>query len=430
MMPRGPTLDQVSMRKPQDQLTLPTYQEELKQIQSFLVRDGALALLFIDASKMNKIEQSFGREVYRKVLRALTDLILGLKGKEIRQIDLVTLYGVEGEQFLIFLSRKREGRQFCSSDLEGLVDRAANLISTGMVKTVSSYLKAQPRIAVGHAIIIHNPLIQEERQIYKLIEDAKIMSQYQQLRQSMRNKEKIQEMIIKEEIRTHFQPIVRLTDFHLLGYEALSRGPKGTEYESPYHLFGTAAEADLVFELDRLCRRKALLNAGSLDKDCRLFINCLPATIHDPAFRGEALDALLLKTNLSPERVVMEISEKDAIENYTLFRSAADYYTDLGFAIAVDDTGSGHSSLETVVELKPQFLKLDISLVRGIHKNIIKQELLRAILSLSRSMKSTVVAEGIETQEELDMLLSLGVSFGQGFLIAKPTAEFVVPQKP
>ena len=430
MMPRGPSRDQVSMRNPHDQLTLPTYQEELKQIQSFLVRDGALALLFIDASRLNKIEQGFGREVYRKVLRALTDLILGLKGKEIRQSDLVTLYGVEGEQFLVFLSRKREGRQFYSSDLEGLVDRVATLISNGMAKTISPYLKTQPRIAVGHAIIIHNPLIQEERQIYKLIEDAKVMSQYQQLRQSMRNKEKVQELIIKEEIRTHFQPIVRLADFHLLGYEALSRGPKDTEYESPYHLFGTAAEADLVFELDRLCRRKALFNAGSLDRDCRLFINCLPATIHDPGFKGGALEVLLQKTHLEPARVVMEISEKDAIENYALFRSAADYYTDLGFSIAVDDTGSGHSSLETVVELKPQFLKLDISLVRGINKNVIKQELLRAILSLSRSMNSTVIAEGIETQEELDMLLSLGVSFGQGFLIARPSAEFVVPQKP
>jgi EAL domain-containing protein (putative c-di-GMP-specific phosphodiesterase class I) len=417
------------MKSPHDQLTLPTYQEELKQIQSFLVRDGALALLFIDASRMNKIEQSFGREVYRKVLKSLTDLILGLKGSEIRQSDLVTLYGVEGEQFLIFLSRKREGRQFHSSNLEGLVDRIVTLINTGMAKTVSSYLKAQPRIAVGHAIIIHNPLIQEERQIYKLIEDAKIMSQYQQLRQSMRNKEKVQELIIKEEIRTHFQPIVQLTDFHVLGYEALSRGPKDTEYESPYHLFGTAAEAGLAFELDRLCRRKAFLNARHLQGEHRLFINCLPAAIHDPGFKGEGLDALLQKTNLNPARVVMEISEKDAIENYVLFRSAADYYTDLGFAIAVDDTGSGHSSLETVVELKPQFLKLDISLVRGIHKNIIKQELLRAILSLSRSMNSTVIAEGIETEEELDMLLSLGVSFGQGFLIGKPMAEFVVPQK-
>lgn len=115
-----------------------------------------------------------------------------------------------------------------------------------------------------------------------------------------------------------------------------------------------------MFERDRLCRRKSFFNASALEKDRRLFINCLPATVHDPAFRGEALDALLLKTNLSPERVVMEISEKAAIENYTLFRSAADYYTDLGFAIAVDDTGSGHSSLETVVELKPKFLKLDI----------------------------------------------------------------------
>jgi GGDEF domain-containing protein len=82
MMPRGQSADPGLMRNPHDQLTLPTYQEELKQIQSLLVRDGALALLYIDASKFNKIEQSFGREVYRKILRALTDLILDLKGRE------------------------------------------------------------------------------------------------------------------------------------------------------------------------------------------------------------------------------------------------------------------------------------------------------------------------------------------------------------
>lgn len=112
MMPRGPSFNQVSMRKQQDRLTLPTYQEELKQIQSFLARDGALALLLIDASKLNKIEQSFGREVYRKILRALTDLILDLRGREIRQRDLVTLYGVEGEPFLIFLPEKERAASF------------------------------------------------------------------------------------------------------------------------------------------------------------------------------------------------------------------------------------------------------------------------------------------------------------------------------
>ena len=419
-----------AMSRRADETTLPTYHEELKQIRSILVGDGSLALLFIDASKLNKIEQGFGKVIYRNVLKALTELILGMKGREIRQSDLISLYGAEGEQYLIFLSRKREDRQFQSSDLESLVDRVARAINTGLASAVYPYQKTEPRIAVGHAIIIYNPLIQEERQIYKLIEDAKIMSQYQQLRQTMRNKEKIQELILKEQIHTHFQPIVRLTDFDVLGYEALSRGPEGTEYELPYHLFGVATEADLVFELDRLCRRKAFLNSGRLQEGCRLFINCLPATIHDPAFKGEALDKLLQAIHLPPSRVVMEISEKDAIDNYPVFRAAVNYYTDLGFAIAVDDTGAGHSSLETVVELKPQFLKLDISLVCGIDKNPVKQELLRAIQTLAKSMNSTVIAEGIETQQELDTLSSLGVSFGQGFMIARPSPDFIMPNKP
>lgn len=419
----------LDMNKSTDKIVLPSYQEELKRIQSVLARDGALALLFIDASKIQKIEQSFGKIVYRKVLKSMTDLILGLKGKEIRNSDILTVYGAEGEQYLVFLTRKREGRQFYSSDLEGLVDRLSNLFSMELSKTVLPYHKAQPRIAVGHAITIYNPLIQEERQIYRLIEEAKLMSQYQQLRQVMRNKEKIQELIIKEEIRTLFQPIVNLSDLKVLGYEALSRGPQGTEYESPIHLFATASEADLSFELDRLCRRKAFLNAGSLKDDHRLFVNCLPAAIHDPLFKGEALEVLLKETRLSPRRVVLEISEKDAIDNFPLFRSAVDYYTDLGFAIAVDDTGAGHSSLESVIELKPQFLKLDISLVRGIDKKPVQQELLRAIMTLAAFMNSTVVAEGIETRGELDMLLSLGVSFGQGFLIGRPSPQFINPSK-
>ena len=417
------------MKNRTDSSSLPTYQEELHQIKSFLIDDGSLALLFIDAQNLNKIEQNFGKEIYRKVLDALTGLILDLKGKEIRQSDLVTLYGIEGEQYLIFLSRKRENRRFQSSDLEGLVDRIGQVINSELAKTVYPYQKTRPRIAVGHAIVIYNPLIQEERQIYKLIEDAKVMSQYQQLRHTMRNKEKIQELIIKEEIRTHFQPIVRLGDYDVLGYEALSRGPQGTEYESPYYLFETASEADLVLEMDHLCRRKAFTNARALPTDKLLFVNCLPAAIHDTGLRGGDLEALLKKSNLPPARVVMEISEKDAIENYTLFQSSVDRYTDLGFSIAVDDTGSGHSSLETVIELKPRFLKLDISLVRGIDKNRIKQDLLRAILTLAKSMNSTVIAEGIETQQELDTLTSLGVLFGQGYLFARPSPNFIVPIK-
>jgi EAL domain-containing protein (putative c-di-GMP-specific phosphodiesterase class I) len=96
------------------------------------------------------------------------------------------------------------------------------------------------------------------------------------------------------------------------------------------------------------------------------------------------------------------------------------HYSELGFSIAVDDTGAGYSSLEAIVELEPDFLKLDISMIRGIHEHLLKQELIKAIVSFSKNIDATIIAEGIETQEELTTLEDLGVPLGQGFLFGRP----------
>ena len=198
--------------------TLPAYQEDLERIKSLLKTGGSLAVLFVDAGWMNKIEQMFGRKVYGEVLESLIRLLVSMRGKEIRADDLLSVYGIEGEQFLIFLSRKREDRSFYSSDLETLSHRVSAFLNRELVKTVQAYLMVRPKITVGHAIALYNPLIQEERQIYKLLEDAKEMARYQRFRHDMKNKEKIQELILKESITTHFQPIVSIETFELLGY--------------------------------------------------------------------------------------------------------------------------------------------------------------------------------------------------------------------
>lgn len=407
-------------------LSLPPYHEEIKQIKSDLKQSGSLALLYIDASWMGRIEQSYGKVVYGEVLEVMTELLRGLKSKEIRSDDLIT---VHGEQFLIFLSRKREDRGFYSSDLESLAMRVGDSLNQALWKSVLPFLKRRPRISVGHAILIYNPLIQEERQVYRLLEDGKLMAQYQQFRGSMRNKEKIQELIIKRAIRTHFQPIVYLHDYALLGYEGLSRGPKGTEYEWPSPLFELADEADLIFEVDRLCQQKAFDTAKSIGLTDHLFINCLPAAIHDLEFKGKPLKSLLEDTRLSPSKIVMEISEREVIRNYEVFRNASQYYKSLGFLIAVDDIGAGHSSLEMVIELRPEFFKLDISLIQGIGTDTIKQEIVRGIVAMAHSMESRVIAEGIEKKEDLDTLLDLKVPLGQGFYISPPEAELIRPKR-
>jgi EAL domain-containing protein (putative c-di-GMP-specific phosphodiesterase class I) len=148
-------------------------------------------------------------------------------------------------------------------------------------------------------------------------------------------------------------------------------------------------------------------------------------TIHDTEFRGEYLKELLKDLKLKPENVVFEVSEKLAIDNYSLFRESMKDYADLGIVHAGDDLGIGHSGLERVMELNPGYLKIDMSFIRDIDKSFIKQEIVKAIVNLSLSIGSKIVAEGIETKKEHEKLLELKVMYGQGYLYGKPSERLL-----
>src|SRR6185436_2575697 len=121
-----------------------------------------------------------------------------------------------------------------------------------------------------------------------------------------------------------------------------------------------------------------------------------------------------------PDRIVIEITEKLVIENYSLFREAMAYFTDLGMSFAVDDVGAGYSGLEAIARLKPAFLKIDTMLVRDVHSSLVNREMVKAIISMGQGIGATVIAEGIQTQEEAGALLKMGVNYGQGFYLARP----------
>jgi EAL domain-containing protein (putative c-di-GMP-specific phosphodiesterase class I) len=401
-----------------------SFQEVIDDIKSLLINNLSLAALYIDCSKIEKIERQFGKKVYMDVIKKIQIMLLDLKGREIRHDDIIVSNETEGDEFIVFLSKKRDDRDFYPTDLEHFCDRITDLLNDRISPIVFNFLRGRPNVAVGYAIVIHNPLLRDERLLNKLIDDAKLMSTYQEFKKKMRNQEKLQELILKESIRTVFQPIVSITKNEIIGYEALSRGPEGTEYENPYILFDVATETDLIFELDRLCRKKALQNAHGISPKHKLFINCQPSAVLDPEFRDSYLKSFLSDLKINPKNIVLEVTEREAIEHYELFREAVRYYSDIGFAIAVDDTGAGYSSLETVVELKPQYIKLDISIVRNIDKNILKQELIKAIVGLAKQMESIIIAEGVETKEELNTLKEIGINIVQGFLFAKPDSPF------
>jgi EAL domain-containing protein (putative c-di-GMP-specific phosphodiesterase class I)/GGDEF domain-containing protein len=403
------------------------YTSYMSELGQKLVQQKALGLIFIDASELGKIEYDYGHEVYSQILKSVVESIEDLKGQVVRADDLLTIRNKGDEVFLLFLSSHRpEYTSFLKiENLQQIIERFVHLLNAKVFKITYPYTKKILKIDVGYSYAVHNPLLACDRTIYRLLDQSRNVAKFNGDRFMIQINENLKELIMAESIETHFQPIVNLSDGGIFAYEALTRGPKGSPMESPLMLFGIAEKANLSFELDRLCRRKAIQNAKGLDSRHKLFVNMFPTSMHDPEFKGDVLKELLSSSQITANNIVFEITERFAIENYTLFQREQAYYTGLGFGLAVDDIGTGYGSLEAIANLRPEYVKVDISIIRDIDQNPLKQELLKAVIDIGRKVGAKILAEGIETQEELNVVRSLGVDFAQGYKLARPSPQLL-----
>ena len=206
-----------------------------------------------------------------------------------------------------------------------------------------------------------------------------------------------------------FQPIIDLAASETIGYEALTRFADGTR---PDRRFADASAVGLGYELEAATLRAAVRAAEDLPPDAFLSLNVSP---------GFLLDRSRLRDVVRDARrpLVLEITEHVVIEDYAAFRECV---TELGGGLryAVDDAGAGFSSFRHILELRPDFVKLDLALVRDIDADEIRQALVAGIVYFARSSHCRLVAEGIETTAELAMLQSLGVDLGQGYVLGRP----------
>jgi diguanylate cyclase (GGDEF)-like protein len=214
------------------------------------------------------------------------------------------------------------------------------------------------------------------------------------------------------------QPIVRLYDGTAIGYEALARFPPTEHFTTPDELFGAAASLDVKSAVDIACVRAALREAPNLG-DTDLFVNVLIRTLLD-AGGMRALHAAVSDARLDPASIVLEFSERDPVPDLErLQRIAADLRSH-GFRIAVDDAGAGHASMRVIAELRPEFIKVDRSLIHAVDTDRARRALVVSLLSFGGHIGARLIAEGIETQSEEDALQSLGVQFGQGWHLGRP----------
>ena len=236
----------------------------------------------------------------------------------------------------------------------------------------------------------------------------------------------LEQVLNENRIRSVFQPIVSLVDGSVFGYEALSRGPIGTRLESADALFNAASAVGATHRLERVCRSRSITAAAGIPSGCYLFLNLSPRVLEEQ--NAGLSREVMEQSRLAQERVVLEITEKQAIADFDLLKSALFNYYRQGFKVAIDDAGAGHNSLRAVTEVRPHFIKLDMALVRGIDHDRVKNALVSAIVIFAKRIDAKVLAEGIETVDELSTLIEIGIDLGQGFLLGRPSSGFIEPK--
>ncbi len=375
-----------------------------------------LGLIYLDIENFKAIEALYGRDICDKVLRkvagTLRDLPVNFGGPRQK-------YGVcslGGDDFLIFIDAPQnmigyeQAYKNIKKHFEEEVNRSIQSLELNKFLTLH----------VGYTDIRDIPGYHIESQIYNGLKEASFAAKSYISASEHSDWQLMRNIINQKQIRSVYQPIVSLRTGDIKGYEALSRGPEGTIYESPLQLFSSADKYKCLLELEELCNSLAITNAVmGLGKNY-LFLNINPLVLNSVNYHQGHIQEVLRKNGIDFSNVVLELTERSEIENYANLREALRYYRNQGFLIAIDDAGAGYSSLQAIAELNPEFVKMDMSLVRDIDKIPIKRAMMETFVDFCSKINAHIIAEGIETLEELKVLSNSGCEYGQGFLLARP----------
>lgn len=230
------------------------------------------------------------------------------------------------------------------------------------------------------------------------------------------------------DISMAFQPIVDIAAGRVWAYEALVRGGDGAGEGAAQVLARVTPGNRYAF--DQRCRVVAIeraVAAGMIDTGARLSINFLPNAVYSPKACIQLTLTTAAATRFPPGRLMFEFTENEKMEDPDHVMGIVDQYRAMGFTTALDDFGAGHAGLTLLAKFRPDVIKLDMELLRGIDGSLSRRMIVEAIVGLCARLGVLVVAEGIETRAELDAVRSLGVNLVQGYLLARPAFEALPP---
>jgi EAL domain-containing protein (putative c-di-GMP-specific phosphodiesterase class I) len=398
---------------------LPTLAAVLDDVRRLMEDRGTLALVYLDLGGDGQFEPVHGWQAYDEVVRGFARALLSLKAEGVLgPRDVVAVMSVRSDKFLVFM---RGGETPESGSLEARVRRLSESVREALPRFIPADFQSHMTFHVGHALMYRDPMLRAERSIHRALDEAMFMSLRHRTREEDRRAQGLDQMLDCRGVVTLYQPIMDLNTLEVLGHEVFSRGPAGGPFEDAEHLFALAERTGRLVELERLCRQQALGSVSRhLKPGTKLFLNTSARALADPEVAGVDFVRHVENQGLRHADVVLEITERTAVEEREPYRQMLRHLKREGFGIAIDDMGAGYSSLQALVDVEPDYLKFDISLVRQIDRNLIKRSLLETLVDLSAKIGARVIAEGIELEPELRTLREMGVPLGQGRYLAPP----------
>lgn len=216
-----------------------------------------------------------------------------------------------------------------------------------------------------------------------------------------------------------FQPIVDWNQKSIYSHEALVRGTQG---ESAYSILSKVNQTNR-YQFDQSCRIKAIQLASQIQIPALLNINFLPNAVYQPETCIRTTLEASREYKFPLNRLVFELTEGEEVQDHNHIINIFKAYQKYGFLTAIDDFGAGYSGLNLLAKFQPDLIKLDMELIRNIHHNTVARKLTKAIADVCREIGILVIAEGVETVEELKVLVDIGIHLYQGYLFSKPAFE-------
>jgi diguanylate cyclase (GGDEF)-like protein len=397
------------------------FQEEFEAQLALSIRHRMdLSLLLIDIDDFKTVNDSAGHAVGDELLVEMGRILRG----QLRASDRV--FRIGGDEFAILLQHTDAGNAKIVANrlLAACVEpRSAGVFRRGF--GFSGGLTSAPAFASSRDQL----LTQADEALYQAKRDGRCMVRIfdpaaskatHDIRVLGERSAAVADVLRGGGLRPVYQPVIDLRNGEVLAFEGLTRLPDGTPFSDPGALFQAAEAAGRTYELDLACVTTILNGARTIDRRIGLSLNISPRTLETPEFAPEPFVARLAMAGWEPERIILELTERDAVQDIDRLRRVLDRLQATGLRIAADDVGAGNAGLRLLSQIQFDIVKLDLTLVQeGVWRGT-SLEVVRSLADLAARWGAMVVAEGVETPAQLRLIRGLPIAAAQGYLLGRP----------